>query len=435
MKKAIFLDRDGTINYDYGYVSSPEKFKLLKYAAPSLYELQKMGYLLIIITNQSGIGRNYYKLEDFHKVNKKMFELLSRYKVKINDIFFCPHPPEENCICRKPSPEMVFRAAEKWKINIKESFFIGDKVTDILCGKNAGCTTIKIENSKYRQTADVIEQGDYKVENLKEALAVIKKLSLLKKQKKATAVIPARIGSTRLKEKIIKKAKKIPLIEYTYKNAKSMNIFKEIFIATDSVKIQKICKKFNAKCILTKKSHQSGTSRISEIYKKVKTPYIINIQADEPLISIAHIEKLITSLSNSKNALVSTAMSKIKNIKEEKNPNIVKVVFDKDNFALYFSRYPIPYKRSGAFEIPKYKHIGIYGYKRSFFNKYKKFKISELELSEKLEQLTFLYNKIKIKLAEVENETIGIDTEEEFEEFENLVEKHKTFFKNLIKNN
>ncbi|OMH40121.1 D-glycero-alpha-D-manno-heptose-1,7-bisphosphate 7-phosphatase [Desulfurobacterium indicum] len=139
MQRAIFLDRDNTLIEDDGYIHEPEKVKLLPGVGEGLKLLKDAGFLLIVISNQSGIGRGYFKEEDFHAVNKKLNQLLKHYNVQIDDFFFCPHKPDEGCSCRKPEIGLFLRAAEKWNINLKESFMVGDKISDIEAGNRAGC--------------------------------------------------------------------------------------------------------------------------------------------------------------------------------------------------------------------------------------------------------------------------------------------------------
>jgi D-glycero-D-manno-heptose 1,7-bisphosphate phosphatase len=138
-KKAIFLDRDNTLIEDEGYIHEPEKVRLLPGVPEGLRLLKEHGYLLIVVSNQSGIGRGYFKEEDFHAVNKKLQELLKPYNVQIDDFFFCPHRPEDGCNCRKPKTGMIEKAIKKWNIDVSESFVIGDKDIDVQLAINAGC--------------------------------------------------------------------------------------------------------------------------------------------------------------------------------------------------------------------------------------------------------------------------------------------------------
>ena len=135
----MFLDRDGTIIFDEGYISDSTKVALIPGVANSLRKLSDAGYLLVIITNQSGIGRNYFTEKEMHSVNNRMLDLLKKEKVFINKIYFCPHRPEDLCECRKPKPGLILKAAGELGINISVSAMVGDKISDVEAGVNAGC--------------------------------------------------------------------------------------------------------------------------------------------------------------------------------------------------------------------------------------------------------------------------------------------------------
>ncbi|MCH8127034.1 HAD-IIIA family hydrolase [candidate division KSB1 bacterium] len=145
LQPAVFLDRDGTINVDDEYLHEPEKLQLLPNALPGLKNLQNMGFKLVIITTQAGIGLGYFTKEDFYKVNRMMFGLLKEENILIDKIYFCPHSITENCGCRKPGTKLIDRAIEDLNINTVNSYMIGDKTCDILAGKNAGLCTILVE--------------------------------------------------------------------------------------------------------------------------------------------------------------------------------------------------------------------------------------------------------------------------------------------------
>jgi|SRR5690554_673161 len=147
--RAVFLDRDGTINDDPGYLGEPDKVKLFPDTGEALSILKnKLRFKLIVISNQSGIARGLITKEDVEAVNKRINELLSNSNVQIDEFYYCPYHPDfntaEECSCRKPSPKLVFEAAEKHNINLSESYFIGDAVSDIECGMNAGTQTILV---------------------------------------------------------------------------------------------------------------------------------------------------------------------------------------------------------------------------------------------------------------------------------------------------
>lgn len=153
MEKAIFLDRDGIINKDYEYVYKIEKFEIIKGVFESLIELQKNNYLLFIVTNQSGIGRGFYSEKDFEKLNKYMIELFEKKGIKINSVEYCPHYIDSknekyklDCNCRKPNIGMFKKISKKYKIDIQNSYMIGDKKSDIEFGNKSKLKTILISS-------------------------------------------------------------------------------------------------------------------------------------------------------------------------------------------------------------------------------------------------------------------------------------------------
>jgi len=142
MNNAIFLDRDGIMVEDPGYVHKLEDFKLIPNAVEGLKLLKN--HKLFIVTNQSGIGRGLYRLEDFLKFNKHFIDVLKKHRIKIEKTYHCPHTPEENCECRKPKIKFLKEAEKEFGINLKKSFVIGDRKSDFELGKNAGCKTIHV---------------------------------------------------------------------------------------------------------------------------------------------------------------------------------------------------------------------------------------------------------------------------------------------------
>ncbi len=148
MNKAIFLDRDGTINVDHGYLRDISLLEFLPGAVEALQKLAKEGYLLIIITNQSGIGRGYFSEAEYQTFNNALVASLKAQEVDIAATFMCPHSPSDNCTCRKPYPYMVLQAIEQFEIDPSASFMFGDKPSDVECGKTAGVTSRLIEGEK-----------------------------------------------------------------------------------------------------------------------------------------------------------------------------------------------------------------------------------------------------------------------------------------------
>jgi D,D-heptose 1,7-bisphosphate phosphatase len=154
MDKAIFLDRDGTLNQDFGYVHKTRDLVILPGVTEGLKALQREGYKLIIVTNQSGIGRGYYTKEQYLKFRDFFHKKLSKEGITITAEYFCPHIPEDNCDCRKPKPGMLEQAAKLFNVNLRDCWMIGDSEEDILTGRNAGCRTIQILAEKDKKPID-----------------------------------------------------------------------------------------------------------------------------------------------------------------------------------------------------------------------------------------------------------------------------------------
>ncbi|HDZ77211.1 MAG TPA: 3-deoxy-manno-octulosonate cytidylyltransferase [Candidatus Omnitrophica bacterium] len=232
-------------------------------------------------------------------------------------------------------------------------------------------------------------------------------------------VIPARFASTRFEGKVLADILGKPMIQWVYEAASKVKLLDDLIIACDDERIKKEAERFGAKAILTSRDHASGTDRIAEVVNPIDTKIIVNIQADEPLIDPSMIDSVARTLLDNETVPMSSLRKKITDPHELYNPDIVKVVVDKDEFALYFSRSPIP---SPKREIDKYnpvlpvgffKHIGIYGYTKDFLFTFKNLPVSTAERIEKLEQLRALENGYKIKVLATEIETIGVDTPED----------------------
>jgi len=172
-KKAIFLDRDGVINKEVGYLHNIEDFEFINGVFESCSYFQSIGYEIIIITNQSGIGRGYYPEEDFYKVNDWMLSQFSLNEVNILDVFFCPHGPEDNCNCRKPNPGMLITAKEKYNISMKKSWMIGDKEADILAAHQAGIPNTILVRTGHK-IDEISSKSDYILDSIIDSKDVIK---------------------------------------------------------------------------------------------------------------------------------------------------------------------------------------------------------------------------------------------------------------------
>ncbi|MCX5782488.1 MAG: 3-deoxy-manno-octulosonate cytidylyltransferase [Elusimicrobia bacterium] len=236
---------------------------------------------------------------------------------------------------------------------------------------------------------------------------------------KAIGVIPSRYNSTRFPGKPLFVINGKTLLERVWRRAKKSRLLDEIIIATDDQRIFETAKRFNAKIFMTSKNCKSGTDRLAEVAKKTGKKYdiFINIQGDEPLISPLLIDNLIKELKKNKETSVVTAVYPLKNKKEILSPNVVKTVLDKKGFALYFSRYPIPYNRDKK-KARYYKHIGIYGYRKDFLIKFSAMAQTGLEKTEQLEQLRILENGFKIKTILSKTDSLGVDVPQDIKKIQ-----------------
>lgn len=235
-------------------------------------------------------------------------------------------------------------------------------------------------------------------------------------------IIPARFASTRLLGKPLADIGGKPMIQHTYESALKSNLLNKIIIAVDDDKVAEVAQNFGAEVILTPKTIQTGSDRIAYAVKEIHDAQIIvNIQGDEPFIRGTMIDQAIEPLLFDLSVNVATLAKKIESIQELKSPSIPKVVFDYNNFALYFSRSPIPYVRDARTNLEKivkadiYKHIGLYVYRRESLFKFTNLEQTDLEKIERLEQLRMLENGFKIKIVVTEFDNLAVDTPEDLE--------------------
>ena len=246
--------------------------------------------------------------------------------------------------------------------------------------------------------------------------------------KQTAIIIPARYGSSRLEGKPLLKACNKPIIQWVWEKAKAVPKVDRVIVATDDERIFNACKEFGAEVEMTSTEHKSGSDRIAEVARRhPEIGYIINLQGDEPLIEQENIELVIKGVLEDEQADISTLVRLIEDMDEVNNPNLVKCVFDVNNYAMYFSRSKIPFER-GANENNSqgrwkfYGHLGIYGFKREALFKMTELPQAPYEMAESLEQLRALQNGMKIKVGIVKNIPVGIDTMEDFEKFKAMVE-------------
>ena len=230
---------------------------------------------------------------------------------------------------------------------------------------------------------------------------------------KSICVIPARYSSTRLPGKPLKDICGRPMICRVYERASKAKSVAEVIVATDDERIFLAVEKNGGRAMMTRADHKTGTDRLAEVAEKFSdAEVIVNVQGDEPLIEPALIDELVAEFVADKNLQMATVATELTDAEEMKNPNTVKVVLDKKNYALYFSRSLIPYPRNAG-KSKIFKHIGIYAYRRNFLLDYAKMEPTSLEQSESLEQLRALENGFKIRVIKSSCKFVGVDTEED----------------------
>ncbi len=251
----------------------------------------------------------------------------------------------------------------------------------------------------------------------------------------AIVIIPSRYASTRFPGKPLCPLSGKPMIQHVYERANEARLVQDVFVATDNKLIYDAVEGFGGKAIMTSEAHRSGTDRIAEAVERLQDKgcgiqdkdIIVNVQGDEPLIHPKMVDDVI-KLMDDERASIGTLAKRIEEEKEITDPNIVKVVFNDEGFALYFSRSPIPYHRNEWKDLRQitihgsrftvFKHIGIYAYRKDVLLKFSKMSPTRLEQTEKLEQLRALENGLKIKVKETEFETIGVDIPMDLERVE-----------------
>jgi len=241
---------------------------------------------------------------------------------------------------------------------------------------------------------------------------------------KKIIIIPARLHSTRLPQKVLLDLGGKPVIQRVYERCLQARDIEAVYIATDSQEVYDVCRVFTEHIVMTASHHMSGTDRVAEAIAHIPCDIVINIQGDEPFVDPRLIEKLAEAFSDEDTQMVS-AMHRIRECKELHSQNVVKVVTDSQQRALYFSRSVIPFYRDRAEllhgcegRIPEdlvfYRHLGVYAYRRAFLLSYGALPQSALEKAEKLEQLMVLESGYQITMVETDQGSIGIDTQEDY---------------------
>ncbi|PYR78620.1 MAG: 3-deoxy-manno-octulosonate cytidylyltransferase [Acidobacteria bacterium] len=229
------------------------------------------------------------------------------------------------------------------------------------------------------------------------------------------AVIPARYDATRLPGKPLAEIAGKPMIEHVYRRAAAARGVDAVVVATDDMRIEAAVKTFGGIAMMTRPTHRTGTDRIAEVAANLSCEIVLNVQGDEPLLEPETLEAVIEPLLADPMLEMSTVCFPISNRADYDDPNVVKVVKDKRGHALYFSRSPIPNRRTANLEPPIYKHLGLYGFRRTFLLKFATLPQTPLEKAESLEQLRALEHGYRIHTVETKHDSIGVDTPEDLE--------------------
>ncbi len=245
----------------------------------------------------------------------------------------------------------------------------------------------------------------------------------------AVAIIPARFNATRFPGKPLAKLKGKIIIQHVYEHVSDATLVDSVIVATDDKRIFDAVSAFGGKAVMTSTEHASGSDRIAEAAGNIECDFVVNVQGDEPFIRPEMVDEVVELLMSDERVSISTLAKRITDTQEVVSPHVVKVVFDDEGFALYFSRSPIPFFRDDWKDLDNivlqsndffiFKHIGIYGYRKKALLDFTSMPQNKLEDIEKLEQLRALAAGMKIKVKETGFDTFGIDTVEDLKKAEN----------------
>jgi len=231
---------------------------------------------------------------------------------------------------------------------------------------------------------------------------------------KNIAVIPARFAASRFPGKLMQRIGEKTIIRMVYENAVAMNLFDQVLVVTDSEEIMNEILAAGGAVKKSTKDHQSGSDRIAEAIASMDVDVVVNIQGDEPFVEKEPLQDLLNCFKDP-GVAVASVMKRFGEGDEPENPNQVKVVCNKNNDALYFSRSPIPFKRNRSADLPYFKHVGVYAYRKETLLNFTQWPMGALEQAEMLEQLRYLENGVAIRMVETKTSSIGIDTPEDLE--------------------
>lgn len=310
-------------------------------------------------------------------------------------------------------------AAIKPDIHVKGGDYTEEELPEAPLVRSYGGQVVILPKVEGRSTTDLVQR----IRSGVSAISV----------KTVVGVIPARYASVRFPGKVLAKLWGKPIIQHVYERAKQAKTLSDVIVATDDERVKAVVEGFGGKCVMTSPEHPSGTDRVAEVARQLKCEVIINIQGDEPLISPEAIDAAIQPFLSDPSLKMSTLATPIVDEGEYLNPNVVKVVVDRDGFALYFSRSPLPFFRpkgkmaeTPQFVLPKeaqirpLRHIGLYAFRREFLLQFAQWSPTKLELSEGLEQLRALEHGVKVKVVITPYRSVGVDTPEDLERLERM---------------
>jgi len=237
---------------------------------------------------------------------------------------------------------------------------------------------------------------------------------------KVVGVIPSRYASTRLPGKPLLNIGTKPLIQWVYEAARSCPALSDVLVATDDQRIADAVSGFGGKAVMTRADHPSGTDRLAEVARGLDADVIVNIQGDEPFIKPETIDAVVRPFSEDPELQMSTACVITRDTTEAGDPNVVKVVVSANGNALYFSRLPVPFSRDGG-DVEYRIHLGLYAYRREFLPVFASWPPTTLELTERLEQLRVLEHGYTIRVVEVADRAMGIDTPDDLERARRMI--------------
>ena len=242
--------------------------------------------------------------------------------------------------------------------------------------------------------------------------------------RKILGVIPARYASSRFPGKALARIDSRTMLEHVYERVSMSRYLTSVIVATDDERIEAEARRFGARVQMTRDDHESGTDRVAEVASShPDVELVVNIQGDEPLIDPAAIDAAVLPLLEERAIQMGTLKKRIEDPREISDPNVVKVVTDRFENAIYFSRSTIPYPRDEAHsDITHYKHTGLYVYRRDFLLRYPGLTVGPLERAERLEQLRALENGFRIRVVETDYESLGVDTPADLDRVNSLIE-------------